>query len=105
MSSEGVVYLIAENGDGDMYKIGVTRSDVSSRIKKLQTGNGNGLRCVTTFRTTKPYKLEKMLHSYFKESREEGEWFLLTKEQVDGFIPLCEKYQGIIDSLDENPFF
>lgn len=102
---DGLVYLICENGDNQLYKIGVTRSDINTRIKKLQTGNGNPLRCVHTFNSNRPYKLEKMLHIYFANSREEGEWFLLSEDEVNEFPELCKKFQGIIDSLKDNPFF
>lgn len=101
----GFVYLICENGDNQLYKIGVTRSDVNARLKKLQTGNGNSLYCVHSFESNKPYKLEKMLHSYFANNREEGEWFLLGKDDVESFPELCRKYQSIIDDLNDNPFF
>ena len=101
----GYVYLLCENGDNELYKIGVTKGSIEKRIKKLQTGNGNKLYCVSSFLSNRPYKLEQMLHSYFKNEREEGEWFLLSKEQVNSFIPLCEQYQAIIDALKDNPFF
>lgn len=103
--NNGFVYLICENGDNQLYKIGVTKSDVGTRLKKLQTGNGNPLYCVYSFASDKPYKLEKMLHTHFANEREEGEWFLLEKRDVEAFPSLCEKYQAIIDSLKDNPFF
>ena len=105
MYESGIVYLLCENGDNELYKIGVTRGDVTKRIKKLQTGNGNKIICLKQFESDKPYKLEKMLHNHFSNEREEGEWFLLSKEQVDEFIQTCQKYQEIIDSLKDNPFF
>jgi hypothetical protein len=101
----GFIYLICENGDNQLYKIGVTKSDISTRLKKLQTGNGNPLYCVYSFKSDNPYKLEKMLHNHFSFGREEGEWFLLEKGDVDTFPELCRKYQTIIDSLKDNPFF
>jgi hypothetical protein len=101
----GTVYLLCEEGDYELYKIGCTRGDVNKRIKSLQTGNGNKIRCINTFHSNKPYRLETMLHNHFATCREEGEWFLLNKEQVDGFPILCEKFQTIIDSLKDNPYF
>lgn len=102
----GYVYLIGVNGDNGMYKIGVTcAKDLNQRIKQLQTGNGNELILVNSFKSSKPYKMETMLHNRFQEQREDGEWFLLSREQVDGFTTLCEQYQSIIDSLENNPFF
>lgn len=101
----GFVYLLSINGDNELYKIGVTRGSVENRIKKLQTGNGNEIYCVDYFFSSKPYKLEKMLHNYFANERESGEWFLLSKEQAGQFVELCRKYEGIIESLKDNPFF
>lgn len=103
--SGGYVYLISEDGDDSMYKIGVTRGSLESRLKKLQTGNGNRLSIAQSFYTDKPFKLEKMLHNRFGINREEGEWFLMEKKDVDGFIDICEGYQRIIESLKDNPHF
>lgn len=105
MSKSGTIYLITENGDCDIYKIGVTRGTVENRLKKLQTGNANQLVCVNSFYSSNPYKLEKMLHSYFGNDRMEGEWFLLSNAQVSQFTQICEKYEHIIESLKNNPFF
>lgn len=105
MNNGGYIYLICENGDNELYKIGVTKGSIENRIKKLQTGNGNQLVCVSSFYSNRPYKLEKMLHGHFNLEREEGEWFLLSKEQVNSFTTICEMYQRNIDALIDNPFF
>lgn len=106
ISFGGYVYLLGQNGDSGMFKIGVTKSDdVTKRIKKLQTGNGNEIYCINKFYSNKPFKLEKMLHNYYAMYRQESEWFLLSREQVDEFTERCEKFQAIIDSLKDNPFF
>jgi hypothetical protein len=103
---DGFVYLIKESGDDFMYKIGVTTAkNVNTRLKKLQTGNGNKLILLKSFKSNKPFKLEKMLHNYYKNNREEGEWFLLGENEINEFESLCNKYQIIIDSLKDNPFF
>ena len=48
----GWVYLLKEDGDDSLCKIGVTKCDkVEDRIKKLQTGNGNKIRLVSSFLT------------------------------------------------------
>lgn len=102
----GFVYLLKECGDDSMYKIGVTKaSDIDKRIKKLQTGNGNKIICLKTFETSRPYKMEKMLHFHYGLNREEGEWFLLPPSVVDEFIPLCEQFERNIKVLEDNPFF
>ena len=65
----GYVYLLKEDGDNVMYKIGVTKSPkIEDRIKKLQTGNGNRIVLIDYFLTNKPFKLEKMLHTKYSTS-------------------------------------
>lgn len=106
MSKDGYIYLIKENGDDLLHKIGVTREkNINNRIKKLQTGNGNQLILVNSFLSNNPYKLEKMLHFYYRENRQEGEWFLLSKDDTDNFINICNKYQSIIDTLNSDNEF
>ena len=100
------VYLIGQNGDSDYYKIGSTRaSDLNKRIKQLQTGNSNQLYLKHSFQTDTPFKLERMLHFYYNQSHELNEWFGMTKEQINAFIPTCERLQSTIDSLMDNPYF
>lgn len=102
----GWVYLLKEDSDDSLCKIGVTKCDkVEDRIKKLQTGNGNKIRLVSSFLSSKPFKLEKMMHRKYQFNREEGEWFLMTKEQIDNFLEDCKSLQKIIDDLKDNPFF
>ena len=100
------VYLIGQNGDNDYYKIGSTRAkDLNKRLKQLQTGNSNQLYIKHSFQTDTPFKLERMLHFQFNESHELHEWFGMTKEQINAFIPTCERLQSTIDSLADNPYF
>ena len=66
----GWVYLLKEDGDDSLCKIGVTKCDkVEDRIKKLQTGNGNKIRLVSSFLTSKPFKLEKIMFLLFQFNR------------------------------------
>jgi len=103
---DGYVYLLKELGDDLLHKIGVTRSyDIEKRIKKMQTGNGNKIVLVACYKTNRPFKMEKMLHFRFRDNREEGEWFLLSQEDVKSFIPLCEQFQETINAMADNPFF
>ena len=62
---QGFVYLLKEDGDEALYKIGVTKGDINARIKKLQTGNGNKIRLVHSFLSDRPFKLERMLHQKY----------------------------------------
>ena len=102
----GYIYLIGESDTENHYKIGMTKcKDINKRAKQLQTGNSEPLFIKAYFETEHPYKLEKMLHNRFKESNLNGEWFELTKDDVSNFKGICEHYQGIIKSLEENPFY
>lgn len=102
----GYVYLIHEEGNDSLYKIGVTRSkDVSKRVKALQTGNGTKLVLKDYFHTNKPFKMEMMLHNKYNSVREEGEWFNLSEDDVNSFQEACMLCQKNIDALKDNPFF
>ena len=102
----GYVYLIGEVGNENRFKIGSTKcKDVNKRLKQLQTGNSEQLYIKNSFETSRPFKLEKMLHNRFKTSNLIGEWFDLSKDDVAAFKTVCEQLQGIIDCLKDNPFF
>ena len=102
----GYVYLIGEIGNENRFKIGSTRcKDINKRLKQLQTGNSEELYIKQSFETTRPFKLEKMLHNRFKSSNLIGEWFELSKDDVRDFKTICEDLQNIINILKDNPFF
>lgn len=100
----GFVYLICDPKN-DYYKIGVTTGSIENRIKKLQTGNGSELHIVSWFKSSYPFKLEKLLHAKFMTKRESGEWFNLDASEVLNFTKTCEETQKTVDLLMENPFF
>ena len=102
----GYVYLIGEIGKEGNYKIGSTNAkNVNKRMKELQTGNSSELYIKESFETKYPFKLEKMLHNHFKLSNLIGEWFELSKADVEAFRGLCEKKENIISALKDNPFY
>ena len=100
----GYVYLICDPAN-DAYKIGVTRTLKSKRIKKLQTGNPTELHIVHIYETEYPFRLEKMLHTHFVLKHILNEWYSLDAKDIVNFSKTCEKLCGIIESLKENPFF
>lgn len=102
----GYVYLIHEEGNEDLYKIGVTRSkDINKRLKSLQTGNGKKLILKDYFWTDKPFKMEMMFHNKYSLVQEEGEWFALNEDDIKSFQDNCKLYQRNINALKDNPFF
>lgn len=103
--NKSYVYLIQDTDKENTYKIGVTKNIVKYRKDELQTGNSSELSIVNTFQTEHPYKIEAFLHRKHKEKRIMNEWFLLEDEDVNSFIKDCEMYEGIIRSLENNPYF
>jgi hypothetical protein len=102
----GYVYLIGEINEGKRYKIGSTRAkDINKRLKQLQTGNSNPLFLESFYQTDKPFKLETMLHNKFKDNNVIGEWFEMKDDDIKSFHEVCSKFQNIINSLKENPYF
>lgn len=99
------VYLITDLDSPDTYKIGVTKKSVEDRLSELQTGNSSELSIVNYYETKYPYKIEAMLHRRFKGNNIKNEWFNLSIEEASSFISECKKYEAIIESLKDNPFF
>ena len=100
------VYLIGEVNNDNKYKIGVTKKkNINERKKELQTGNSDELYIKNVFETKYPYKLEKMLHRHFYDKNILNEWFNLSKDDVNSFNDICLKYENILLSLKDNPFF
>jgi hypothetical protein len=102
---DGFVYLIGEMDNDGIYKIGITKKSIEHRIKELQTGSSNELYVRDYFKTSYPYKLEKMLHRYFANNNRINEWFNLSEDEAKKFPQICEHYERICDSLKDNPFF
>lgn len=101
----GFVYLINET-DTDNYKIGATKGIIEERKRQLQTGNSNELEIISYFETNYPFKLEAMLHNYYKKYNMIGEWFMLENLNIKSFIELCEIYNNVITVLKKNnPFY
>lgn len=89
------IYLI-ESNDG-FYKIGVSK-EPNKRLKTLQTGNLNKLIIKQTFESEFAYKIEKALHRSY--NRISGEWFELSKEEVDLFLLNCEKIHRSLTAIN-----
>jgi hypothetical protein len=102
----GFVYLITEENCDNKYKIGSTKKQkIEDRIKELQTGNPSKLILKDYFKTNHPFKLEGMLHRHYHKNNELNEWFNFNDNEIKEFQNICNKYQTIIDSLKDNPFF
>lgn len=75
------VYFIT---DGDYIKIGVAAS-LPNRIKQLQTGNPRKLKAIYVIEAKNQrdaLKMEADFHNYFKDKKCIGEWFLISKDEI-----------------------
>lgn len=80
----GFVYILENINDSNtVYKIGFTKGTIQSRITPLQTGNAYEITELYNFTTKYNRRLESSLH--YKMDRMKGEWFNLSKENVDKF--------------------
>lgn len=100
----GYIYLIYDEGL-DAYKIGVTRSINSRRVKALQTGNATELRIIYLYKCEYPFRLETMLHNRFKNDNIKNEWFNLSDRDVLLFLDTCNELNQTIQQLKCNPYF
>lgn len=101
----GTVYLLGEFVDNPRYKIGITKNNVNSRLKELQTGNPNEIILINQYQSENYRKIEGMLHRKFFMNRAKGEWFDLTNEQVFSFLDEAKKADELISFLKENNCF
>jgi hypothetical protein len=101
---KGYVYLICD-ASNELFKIGVTKSSIEKRIKKLQTGNSTELFVSNYHETYYPFCIETMLHNLFSDKRVLNEWFELSNDDINSFSETCDKLEKRIEVLKENPFF
>lgn len=86
-----IIYLISSELNNDtLYKIGITRRDVTKRLKQLKTGNPATLSVVKTFESKWASKIESNLHSSYQTKNINGEWFKLEPNDVEGFEKRCQ---------------
>ena len=81
MDIKHYVYFIS---DGEYVKIGIA-GDIQSRLAGLQSGNPKPLHLLHSIECVdriQAMALEKILHRYFGVYRMVGEWFSITKENI-----------------------
>ena len=106
----GYVYLLLSISPDNVetHKIGITTREPSIRVKELQTGNPNEIRCLRKYKTTNYLKVEQWLHRKYSNNTTEAknEWRTLTDEQVFSFLNDCkEADENISFLLQHNHFF
>ena len=100
----GTVYLLCDPST-DLFKIGMTRSNVSKRIKELQTGNSCEIHLVKKFDTQIPFYIETSLHHHFMSKHSLNEWHKLDEKDIADFDKTCAFYEDIARAMQDNPFF
>lgn len=107
--AKGYVYLLECVSDYETtYKIGYTRNkDINKRIRNLQTGNKDKIKCIDYYCSEKnAKKIEIALHNFFSFKRKGGEWFDLNNIDIINFQESCKKIDDNFDLLEKynNPF-
>lgn len=87
------VYLISDI-NSYTYKIGISNNP-EKRIKSLQTGNEKLLKIIHKVYCENYNEVETALHNQYKFLKINGEWFELSKNDVEKFPESCKK-------IDEN---
>lgn len=85
----GYVYLIGAN-NSDLVKLGTT-NNIKNRMSSLVNESPIELTLIHKKYADNPGKLERDLHSIFKNNFSHGEWFHLTTEQIKEAIKFIEE--------------
>ena len=106
----GFVYLLLSVNDygEEVYKIGITKRDVNTRIRELQTGNPNKISVLRVYESDNYLKVEQWMHRKFGNTKTEAknEWRNLLNEQVITFLLECKNADETISILKQtNHFF
>jgi hypothetical protein len=80
---DGFVYLI-QHGTRREYKVGAT-NDLSRRSREIGLELPERHHVVHSFRTDDPFGIEAYWHARFKDRLMNGEWYALTKADVQAF--------------------
>lgn len=97
------IYLLECISDWETtYKIGYTKhKDVYKRIKGLQTGNKDRIKCIDVFETKHGRKVETALHNMYSFKNKGGEWFDLDLSHIVKFQDMCKKIEENLDIISK----
>lgn len=101
------VYLICSEVEGkNLYKIGYTRREISMRIKEFKTGNASEFYIVDSYQSKWGSKIEAQLHKHLRTKKISGEWFNLSKEDIDHFKENCKKIHDNLELIStQNTYY
>lgn len=77
----GYVYVLEVPNSPGLYKIGRT-SDPANRLRTFNVKLPFAIKYLCTIQTDDMYQLESDLHQHFADKRSDGEFFLLTQDDI-----------------------
>jgi len=97
------IYLISSETNGQkLYKIGITKRAIETRMKELKTGNAAELAIVDSFESRWATKIEASLHRQFRPKRISGEWFGLDFLDIEEFKSKCRLLHENFELMDSH---
>lgn len=84
-SKSGFLYCI-QQGDKNIFKVGITQHSPLKRLRQLQTGNSEKLYLTGYLHVLDMSYAEKYVHRLFSETRLEGEWFEGDNEEIQRWL-------------------
>lgn len=100
---EGWVYVLYARRNR-LFKIGMTRSDPQKRLNTIQTSIPDQLAFVFLIQAKYPERLEFEMHLQFEDKRLNGEWFNLSRAELE-LIHFQRIDNGYNKDDDILPFF
>lgn len=94
---KGYIYIIQYGAD-DIYKIGISKNDPYNRLSCMQTGTPTELILIGTYFVKHYRKEEYILHEYLKPKAVRGEWFKLSKSELNDLISRLEIMEDLENS-------
>jgi hypothetical protein len=90
----GTVYVFGSDIPGTPYKIGITSgTDTRKRLSSVQTGNWVKIKEIwKSDYIPRVDKIEEKLHNHFDKLRISGEWFSITKQDIENIKDLIETF-------------
>jgi hypothetical protein len=99
---KNLIYLLNESGS-QKYKIGITTTNgLDKRLKAIQTGCPEKIEVIKTFESPFVSIIEKNLHRLHKTKNTNGEWFILSDDDVASFTLKCQLFNDAIQNLVES---
>ena len=92
-SKKGYYIYVIRHGDTNMYKIGISKLTIQTRISAIQSGNPIKLNCIQQIYTPNAIIIEKKIHNIFSKNKIRGEWFELSDKNL-------LKIKQIINNID-----